>query len=124
MMSSAVKSLLWKEYREQRALAAIAVFGTLAVGLLTILVATVMDERLENGWALSIALLGPLVFAAGSGATTFAGEHDNETFDVLRALPIAPSMIARTKLFFGLAMSAAMILGLAGTAIAIESVVE
>ena len=79
--------LVWKEYRLQRAL-------WIAMAVLTVLAqfAVVAYEscQLQLGMAplYLIAVALPSLYALGCGATLFAGEHEADTYEFQRSLPV------------------------------------
>ncbi len=107
MQTLIFRRLIWKEFRQQRDLwIAIALFGLL---LQAIVVFTGHLEASRLVVALySIALGVPVLYALGCGATLFAGEHDNDTFDFQRWLPVASTTVFWSKVTFALVSSIVM----------------
>ena len=79
--------LVWKEYRFQRGFWISMVVIALLVHLCVLAAAGKDVDKartfLEIAWALSAA------YALGCGATLFATEHEAETYDFQRALPVS-----------------------------------
>jgi len=100
MKDSVVWRMVWKKYRLLRGfwlgLAGLTVFFQLIVLVMP------MHETAENGdrWMMIFATgitMGAL-YALACGATMFATEHEEGTFDFLRALPVRPGQLLAGKL--------------------------
>ena len=85
MTSAIFGRLLWKEYRALRAfwlaMAALAVLLQLVL-----LVSPNVNEMVP--WIFACALAAPALYALACGATMFAAEHEDSTFEFLRGLPL------------------------------------
>ena len=77
--------LAWKEYRQQRELLiAIALITLVILGMMLVW-SWVENQDVSPAAAYHVALMMPVFYALGCGATLFAGEHERETFAFLRA---------------------------------------
>lgn len=114
MTSSIFWRLAWKEYRQQRDLiVAIAIITVVILGIM--LAWSWLENRdLSPGTAFHVALMMPVFYALGCGATLFAGEHERETFGFLRGLPLRSSAAFWPKFAVSvvstLALTAALVL--------------
>jgi len=80
--------LAWKEYRQQRELIiAIAIITFVILGIM-LAWSWVENQAVSPATAYHLALMMPVFYALGCGATLFAGEHERDTFAFLRALPL------------------------------------
>src|SRR5690606_19105220 len=79
--------LFWKEYRTQRSLWAAILLLALLFGVLLVSWGTLAGPSggASRGAIFFAMLAFPPVYAWACGALLFAGEHDQETFDFLRA---------------------------------------
>ena len=97
MNGSTVSRFVWKEYRVMRgfwiSLAVMAVF------VQAILLLSWSESALTAG-LFGVALSGAALYALGSGATMFATEREEGTYDLLRGLPVTSLQIASGKLAF------------------------
>ena len=98
----ATRALIWKEYRLHRGLwLAVITFALLVCVLIGILEA--FNRQPDTGLYISYyffaALSMPAVFALGAGSILFAVEHDNETAEFHRALPVSVRRVFGLKLF-------------------------
>jgi hypothetical protein len=89
MLSMVTQRIVWKEYRQQRAL----FFCLLAFAVVIFLVGmNAVALELSDETSLSFILVGfhslPLLFALGCGATLLAGERELDTLPWLRSLPL------------------------------------
>lgn len=100
--------LVWKEYRLQRAL-------WISMAVLTVLVQLAILAFVREGvdrvtWLFAIGLGLPAFYALGCGATLFATEHEAETYEFQRSLPVSAM-----RLFGGkVALAVVSILGMIG----------
>jgi ABC-type transport system involved in multi-copper enzyme maturation permease subunit len=87
--------VFWKEYRLQRPLwIAMAVLTTL---LMLMIVGFSFDPRTERTQFLFlVAVTFPALYAMGCGAVSFSGEHEAETYEFQRMLPVRVKWV-----FFG-----------------------
>jgi hypothetical protein len=95
--------LVWKEWRQQRALLTTLSVGLLAGFLLERYVSIVVTEQgaSSNGtqeMVLSFLLFLAFVYALGCGCTLFAAENENETVPWLSSLPQLASHVFWAKL--------------------------
>jgi hypothetical protein len=91
--------LVWKEYRLQRALwIAMAVLTTLLMGL--VFVAFSPRDKPQMLFWLASGL--PAFYCLGCGAMLFAGEHENETYEFQRGLPVGAGRVFAAKIAFAL----------------------
>ena len=97
MTGSAVSRFVWKEYRVMRgfwiSLAIMAVFVQAIVWLS-------WSESVLTAGLFGVALSGAALYALGSGATMFATEREEGTYDLLRGLPVTNLQVASGKLAF------------------------
>ncbi|HJN10527.1 MAG TPA: hypothetical protein QF564_17705 [Pirellulaceae bacterium] len=95
--------VVWKEYRQQRALwcAIVAAGIIMQVGVILYSMLNEWSE-LTNG-LFTVALSVPVLYSLGCGAVLFAGEHEAETFSFQRALPVAAGRIFAAKLALAVA---------------------
>jgi len=80
--------LAWKEYRQQRDLMIGIVIIACAIFAIMLAWSLVEGRAVSTSMVYHTALLMPIFFALGCGATLFAGEHERETFGFLRSLPL------------------------------------
>lgn len=88
MNRTIVQRVVWKEYRLQRSF---WLASLLLIASLQALVAGVAWFWGQTQWIdglFGIALGAPALYALGCGATLLAGEHEAETYDFQRALPL------------------------------------
>jgi ABC-type transport system involved in multi-copper enzyme maturation permease subunit len=92
--------LFWKEYRTQRTLWAAILLLALFYGVLLVFWGTLADPSggASRGTIFFAMLAFPPVYAWACGALLFAGEHDQETFDFLRAQPVPATRVYWVKL--------------------------
>ena len=95
--------VVWKEYRQQRALwcAIVAAGIIMQVGVILYSMLNEWSE-LTNG-LFTVALSVPVLYSLGCGAVLFAGEHEAETFSFQRALPVAAGRVFAAKLALAVA---------------------
>jgi hypothetical protein len=110
MNAALFRRLVWKEYRVMRgfwlALAVFAGMGFLAVRCLA------ETPGFLNFGMWGVAALVPALYALGCGATLFAVEREEETYDFLRSLPCTSAQLFIGKLTFAVVSSMALVLGL------------
>ena len=87
--------LVWKEYRSQRAFWISMVVIALLVHLCVLAGAREDDARTRAFFEIALALSA--LYALGCGATLFATEHEAETYDFQRALPVSARRIFFAK---------------------------
>jgi hypothetical protein len=92
-----LKSILWKEWREQRWKLA---FGTV---LLVFVTGSLAAARLTSDREIYvvIGIFGGMILALYSAMGTFAPEHTNGTTGFLAARPVNPRTVFLVKWFFG-----------------------
>jgi ABC-type transport system involved in multi-copper enzyme maturation permease subunit len=117
MLSISTTRLLWKEYRQQRALLLTLVFCASVVWLL---ITNAKSFDLHDESSLMFLLVCfysiPFLFALGCGATLFAGEREQETLPWLTSLPLTARETFWVKFGLGcicLLTFASIIMGLA-----------
>ena len=76
--------IFWKEYRQMRGFW-LSVLAMTVVMQLIVFAVSFGSRTLEPVYGLSICFAA--LYALGSGATMFALEHENETYEFLRSLP-------------------------------------
>jgi ABC-2 family transporter protein len=101
---------LWKEYRVMRAfwiaMACLAMLAQLA------LVAFPGLTHYSAAWAFSFALIFPALYAVACGATMFAAEKEDGTYEFLRSLPLTAWRLLTGKLAFTIASTVLLIAAL------------
>ncbi len=106
MNGSRYRRLVWKEYRLQRSLwIAMAALIVMVQGLVAALVYRPQDVQQALFW---IAFGLPVFYALGSGAMAFCGEHEAETYEFQRALPVSAKQVFWGKVSLSLASIVAM----------------
>lgn len=105
MISPAMRSLLWKEYRQQRGFWLAMFLFSVTLQMLPLLAVAFNGQSPDAFWVFAVALGIPALYALGCGATAFAGEHDAETYAFQRALPVSPGQLVWGKLSFALGSS-------------------
>ena len=97
MTGSAVSRFVWKEYRVMRgfwiSLVLMALLGQLTV-------VAYPPQTVFVPMLFAVALMGTSLYALGSGATMFATEREEETYELLRAPPVAARQVVVGKLAF------------------------
>lgn len=100
--------IVWKEYRQQRALwFAIAAGGVLMQ--LSVLLLSILNH--VDGLAdrlFTVALSVPVLYSLGCGASLFAGEHEAETFPFQQSLPVSAFRVFAGKFLFAVASALAL----------------
>lgn len=100
--------LVWKEYRQQRALwTAIALAGLIFQVAVLVYCALYGVSGLPDKM-FTVALSVPILYSLGCGAALFAGEHEAETFSFQQALPVAAGRVFMAKVVFGLLSALAL----------------
>jgi ABC-type transport system involved in multi-copper enzyme maturation permease subunit len=104
--------ILWKEYRTQRSFWISVVLLT-AVAEMAWLTNHFMSEvapKVERFATpmFATALAFAALYGLGSAATLFATERENDTYDLLRALPVRPREVFWGKVVFAVGSTAAM----------------
>ena len=115
MSHSIFLRLLWKEYRLQRAFWIAMV--VLAVLLHLIVLASVRSASLSpeamatarTTWVFEISLALAALYALGCGATLFATEHEADTYQFQRSLPVSARRLFFSKATFAVTSTMAMI---------------
>ncbi|MDA1049107.1 MAG: hypothetical protein O3C40_01325 [Planctomycetota bacterium] len=93
--------LVWKEYRQQRALwTAIALAGLIFQAAVLIYCSLNGVADLSNR-LFTVALSVPVLYSLGCGAALFAGEHEAETFPFQQSLPVSAGRVFFAKFAFG-----------------------
>jgi hypothetical protein len=106
MNHSIFRRLLWKEYRLQRSFwIAMAVLG-LMVMLLVWAFCDRLDERVFG--LFYTLLVVPVFYLLGCASTTFAGEHDADTYQFQRSLPVTAMQVFWSKIAFAILSTFAM----------------
>ncbi len=100
--------LVWKEYRQQRALwLAIAAAGLIfQVAVLVYCALNGVSDLPDK--VFTVALSVPILYSLGCGATLFAGEHEADTFSFQQALPVAAGRVFKAKVVFALCSALAL----------------
>ncbi|MBI2479438.1 MAG: hypothetical protein HYV60_12640 [Planctomycetia bacterium] len=108
MNSAIFWRLVWKEYRQQRALwTAIALAGLIFQVAVLVYCALNGVSDLPNK-LFTVALSVPILYSLGCGATLFAGEHEADTFPFQQALPVAAGRVFTAKVVFALCSALAL----------------
>ncbi len=101
---------LWKEYRVMRAfwiaMACLALLAQLS------LVAFPGLTHNAAAWTFSFALIFPALYAVACGATMFAAEKEENTYEFLRGLPVTAWRLLSGKLAFAIASTVLLIAAL------------
>lgn len=95
------RHLFWKECRQMQGLW-LGVLGLIVVLQLvvTLVMVTTGEAKHLAEALLGVAVMLPVLYALGCGAALFAMEHENGTYDFLRALPTRPAASLLNKLAF------------------------
>ena len=105
---------LWKEYRVMRAFwISMAVLAVLAQLALWAFPQVVFRPAV---WTFSIALFFPALYAVACGATMFAAEREEGTYEFLRSLPVTAWRMLSGKLAFAITSALLLIATLRLTA--------
>ena len=120
--------IFWKEYRQMRGFWLSILVMTAVLQL--IVLASTLDSPARGDAPYSLAVCFAALYALGCGATMFALEHENGTYDFLRALPtralptllgkIAFTIISTPILLLAMLAFAALFDTLMGQAVRIE----
>ncbi len=102
MNQTVLLRILWKEYRQLRALWLVIAALVIFVQAVTLVVGLSTGGEIPIDELFGIGLFLPLCYALGCGATLFAGEHESHTYDFQRALPVSASRLAAGKIGLGL----------------------
>ena len=98
---------LWKEYRVMRAfwisMAVVALLAQLS------LIAFPGLTHSAAAWTFSFALIFPALYAVACGATMFAAEKEDGTYEFLRSLPVTAWRLLTGKLTFAVASTVLLI---------------
>ena len=98
---------LWKEYRVMRAfwisMACLAVLAQLS------LIAFPGITHNAAAWTFSFALIFPALYAVACGATMFAAEKEEGTYEFLRSLPVTAWRLLSGKLAFAVVSTVLLI---------------
>ena len=92
--------LAWKEYRMLRGFWISLALATVGLQLLAVVTVTLTNESTKDlpaglfGFGLAMVAF----YALGCGATLFAVEREEETFDLLRSLPVTGAQVMRAKM--------------------------
>ena len=114
MNAALTKRLLWKEYRTHRGLWAALVVVTVLLQFVSL---TIVDTTESFGaFAMGVAMILSVTYAAGSGAMSFAMDREEGTQIRLQAMSCPPAFSMTLKLLFVLTTTVAMILAFAGSA--------
>ncbi|HUT90508.1 MAG TPA: ABC transporter permease [Thermoguttaceae bacterium] len=115
MSHSIFLRLLWKEYRLQRAfwisMVVLAVFLHLIV-LASVRTANLTPEAMaaaRTTWVFEISLALAALYALGCGATLFATEHEADTYQFQRSLPVSARRLFFSKGTFAVTSTMAII---------------
>ncbi len=106
MGNSVFWRVFWKEYRQIRAFwLAILGFAVLLEAIMFVAAMFPSGEiPIEAFYAAALHL--PVLYGLGCGALMFAAEHEAETFEFQRALPLSAGQLLGGKLCFALASAA------------------
>jgi|GEM_PF-1228751 len=91
-MNATFTRLLWKEYRAQRMLWVVLLFGWLAIHLLCVFNETSVLDIMPVVPMISVC------FVVAAGIIAFAGEEDEKTANLLRMLPFQTRTLMSSKL--------------------------
>jgi hypothetical protein len=98
---------VWKEYRVMRAfwisMAVLAVLAQLSLAAFPGL------THNAAAWTFSFALIFPALYAVACGATMFAAEKEEGTYEFLRSLPVTAFRLLSGKLAFAVASTVLLI---------------
>jgi len=115
MSHSIFLRLLWKEYRLQRAFwismvvlaALLHVLEIIPMRLADVSPEQVVAGRTTSVFEISLALAA--LYALGCGATLFATEHEADTYEFQRSLPVSARRLFWSKVTFAVASTAAIV---------------
>lgn len=105
--------IFWKEYRQMRGFW-LGVFG-LTLMLQVILCFTIPASD-SSPPLYGLAISFPILYALGCGATAFALEHENGTYDFLRALPTRSLQTFVSKIAFTVVSAPLLVIALSASA--------
>jgi hypothetical protein len=109
MNRSIFRRLVWKEYRLQRAFwIAMVVLAVLLHGMV-IAFARQSDVAQRTMWIFEVSLAMAALYALGCGATLFATEHEADTYEFQRSLPVSAGRFFLGKATFAALSTLAMI---------------
>jgi hypothetical protein len=98
--------LMWKEYRLQRAF---WIAMTVLALILMFSVWEFIDQPRDRAQQCILIAFGiPVLYGLGCASTTFAGEHDAETYEFQRSLPITAMNVFWSKITQAVSSTAAM----------------
>lgn len=100
MNSAIFWRLVWKEYRQQRALWTAIALGGVIFQLATLVYCSLNGVPELPNKLFMVALSIPIVYALGCGAALFAGEHEAGTFPFQQSLPVAAGRVFFAKFAF------------------------
>jgi hypothetical protein len=103
MSNTAFWRVVWKEYRHERALWLVFVLLAVLLQVVVFVVSQLTDAPDTVGALFGIAVIVPMFYALGCGASLFAAEHETGTYDWLRSLPVSAGRLAAGKFFLGAA---------------------
>ena len=107
MNNTAFFRILWKEYRSQRA-AWIIVAATIAVFNFLLLANHWIEHHEKVPAFFAVGSMLTALYALGSSVTLFATERENETYELLRGLPVGPWTVFLGKTAFAIGSTFAM----------------
>ena len=111
-----VLRIAWKDYRRMGA------FWLALVAFWLVCFGYTMWSAFQNGHLVAPATVSDLaqfilitgtIYALGWGAITFAAEHEDKTYEMLRSMPISAKNVFYGKLFFGVNSTILLMLALA-----------
>ena len=110
--------IAWKDYRRMSGLWwALFGFWFLCLSLWTISQITsdtgIVDFPITTGTLCTLVLTTAVIYALGWSGLTFAAEHEDKTYGLLRSLPLAPNSVFWGKFVFGLLSTVLLVVSLA-----------
>jgi hypothetical protein len=107
MNLSILRRVIWKEYRLQRPLWLVVTALAILADLLTLWCDPNPFYKMIT--LHYIALITPALYVLGCGATLFAGEHEAETYEFQRSLPVGAMSILVGKVVLVILSAVAMV---------------
>jgi len=104
-----MKTLIWKEWREQRLFFFLAVGFVILYGLASLIWPRISCLNGRNVWCFVIVLL-PIVFSSGLSTSSFTSDFTKKTLDFNLSSPISSAKIFWVKFLFNLTLLFVLVL--------------